>query len=108
MPAAFYDPEYIGVFDIATSQRAKTMTFTCGAAVIAGAKVVLSRNGVAYKTYTVGDGIVLSDSDTIATLTMTGTDLARHVGTTLKGEVNLFVLGDVEITFDLKVENSTL
>lgn len=99
----FNNPYSFGVFDITTSQKDKTMQFAWDATVLDAAKVVAKFNDTIVKSYTVGNGLALSNASQTVTLTLQGVDFVNYIGRTLNFKCNFFVEGDVEVIFDLKI-----
>lgn len=110
----YYSPADVECFDIATSSVNKTFTFnptdqnSNPVTIAAEAKAVVVHNGNVVQTYTVGNGIVLSNSDTQAVLTINGADFEDYPGMVLDVQCSLINVGDVEAIFQLLVVKSYL
>ena len=99
---AFHNPKDYGTWDIGTTQVNKVFLFEHDTAKIPEAKVIVRNGSLVLKTYTVGNGITLSNGNLNAELVISGSDFAEYVGKLLYVECNFFVLGDTEIVFKLK------
>ncbi len=104
----FHEPTDFGTFDLSTSQVGKVFSFNWDADVIANAKVVAVHNNKAMKTYTVGDGLVISEANRAISVTVDGSDYTNLTGRSLVFNCNFFVLGDIEVTFKLNIIKSQL
>ncbi len=104
----FHNPTDFGCFDLATSQVAKQMVFDWDAAVSADAKIVITLRKRLVRTYTVGDGLTLSNTDQTVTLSLDGADYESMPGNTLDAACSFFIPGDIELTFTLLIVDSPL
>lgn len=104
----FHNPTDFGCFDITTSQLNQALEFAWDTPVIAGAKIAFTYNNKTIQTYTVGDGLTLSNGDQTVTLEMDGADFEDYAGHTVQAHCNFFVAGDTEVTFDLQILKSAL
>jgi hypothetical protein len=104
----FHNPTDFGCFDITTSQLNQALEFSWDTPVIAGAKIAFTYHDKIIKSYTVGNGLTLSNSDQTVTLELDGADFEDYEGHTLKAHCNFFVLGNTEVTFDLQIIKSAL
>lgn len=104
----FHNPTDFGTFDITTSQVNKDLVFSWDTPVLAACKIVSSFRGTVIQTYTVGEGITLSNGNQTATLTISGTDFENKVGQLIDFDCSFFVVGDTEATFKVKVIKSLL
>jgi len=114
---SFYNPTDIGYFDLGTTQINKALEFKSTEGVFDASSYVkfyLKASGqnkrTLFKTYTIGDGITLSGTNTqgqekTAALLINGSDFPNVcVGSILEAECSFFVLGDVEIIFELQIK----
>jgi hypothetical protein len=86
----------------------QALEFAWDTPVIAGAKIAFTYHDKIIKSYTVGNGLTLSNSDQTVTLELDGADFEDYEGHTLKAHCNFFVLGNTEVTFDLQIIKSAL
>ena len=106
----FYQPTSIGVTEIGATQINKLMPFkTTNGVFIAGSVVNVFYCKKLVKTYTIGDGLVLTGTNTLGiektlTLTLNGTDFAGYKGSLLDAECTFFNEGDIEIIFKISVK----
>ena len=106
--APFHDPADFGTFDIASTQVNKVFQFDWDTDVIAQPKIVAVFNNQAVKTYTVGDGLAISNANRRVTLTLSGTDFTAYVGSKVALQCSFFVVGDIELLISLNVVKSFL
>jgi hypothetical protein len=104
----FHEPADFGTFDLSTSQVGKVLRFNWDTDVIAEAKVVAVHDKKARKTYTVGDGLAISEDNRTITITLNGADYTSFVGHTMEFACNFFSTGDVEIIFKVQIVRSAL
>ena len=112
--APYYDPKDFGCFDLATSSVDKTFEFAFtnengNQQVNPLTKVVVEYQGLNVATFESGSGIVISGADNhIATLTMSGATFLKYAGRTLDVSCSFFVVGDVEVIFQLQIIKTSL
>ena len=106
----FYQPTNIGVTEIGVTQINKLIPFkTTNGVFIAGSVVNVYFCKKLVKTYTIGDGLVLTGTNTIGnektlTLTLNGADFEGYKGSLLEAECTFFNQGDIEIIFKISVK----
>jgi len=106
----FYQPTNIGVTEIGVTQINKLIPFkTPNGVFIAGSVVNVYFCKKLVKTYTIGDGLVLTGTNTIGnektlTLTLNGADFEGYKGSLLEAECTFFNQGDIEIIFKISVK----
>ena len=106
---AFHNPTDLGIWDLSTLQENKSISFQWDTVVIPEAKIVIdSPSGGFKKTYTIGNGLTLANSDMTVILTLQGIDFVKQCGKVLDASCNFFIKGDVELTFKLRIINSQL
>jgi hypothetical protein len=76
----FHNPTDFGCFDITTSQLNQALEFSWDTPVIAGAKIAFTYHDKIIKSYTVGNGLTLSNSDQTVTLELDGADFEDYEG----------------------------
>jgi NOL1/NOP2/fmu family ribosome biogenesis protein len=107
--APFYQPDILEQeWDLATSQTgsaAQVMPFAIGGGETAkaGAKVAFSHNDHFIRQYEVGDGIVLSDGDTLVSVLLDGQHFAKYAGHKILAECSFINPGNVEIKFHINI-----
>jgi hypothetical protein len=69
----------------------------------AGAKVAFSHNDHFIRQYEVGDGIVLSDGDTLVSVLLDGQHFAKYAGHKILAECSFINPGNVEIKFHINI-----
>lgn len=104
----FDNPEFLGCYDLTTSQVGKEMNFTTPQTFIEKPVVVIVCNGTLVGKKEVGSGIVMNTERTQITLTLNGTEYKSFAGKNLKGICNFFIQGDREFLFDLEIIESYL
>ena len=106
----FYQPTNIGVTEIGVTQINKLIPFkTTNGVFIAGSVVNVYFREKLVKTYTIGDGLVLTGTNTLGnektlTLTLNGADFEGYKGSLLEAECTFFNEGDIEIIFKISVK----
>jgi len=106
----FYQPTNIGVTEIGVTQINKLVPFkTTNGLFIAGSVVNVYFCKKLVKTYTIGNGLELTGTNTIGnektlTLTLNGSDFEGYKGSLLEAECTFFNEGDIEITFKISVK----
>lgn len=94
--------------DIAITSVNKTFVFDFTADIVAEAKVVFTFQGRTVQEYTVGNGIVLSNANRTATLTLSGADFQDLEGNVMKAYGSFIQAGDIEVEFTLTIVESPL
>jgi hypothetical protein len=106
MTKEFHNPFDFGILDITTSQTNKLLSFAWDTTVLSECTIVAVGSTV-IKTYTVGDGITLSDNNGVTNgrvdLVINGDSFAQYVGRTIKFKCNFFVKNDEEVNFSLEI-----
>jgi hypothetical protein len=106
----FYQPTSIGVTEIGATQINKLMPFkSTNGVFIPNSVVNVFFCKKLVKTYTIGDGLELTGTNTAGTektltLTLNGTDFAGYKGSLLDAECTFFNEGDIEIIFKISVK----
>lgn len=106
----FYQPTNIGVTEIGVTQINKLIPFkTTNGVFIAGSVVNVYFCKKLVKTYTIGDGLELTGTNTLGnektlTLTLNGADFEGYKGSLLDAECTFFNEGDIEIIFKISVK----
>ena len=105
---AFHNPKSLGLFDLGVTQKNKILPFTTLAGVFLSiAKVEIFSNGRLIKTYLNNPVTGTNQAANSKTLSVTfqGVDFVAQKGQTLRGVcTSFFVDGDIEMTFDLRIE----
>ena len=105
----FDNPEFLGCYDLTTSQVNKNMNFTTPQNFIELPVVVLlGEMGGLIKKFEIGSGLSMNAERNEINLTLNGTELKAEAGKVLKGVCNFFIKGDREILFDLEIIESFL
>ena len=109
--AVYYEPVEIGKFVLPVGHPGLDFPFTTlEGVIIPEAKVDVYFNNTLFKTYTIGDGLVLTGTNTqgvskTLTLTLIGADYATKAGFgySLQAKCSFLVEGEINMVFDLKV-----
>lgn len=105
----FHNPnKQVGLIDIATTQLNKQINFSFSQAVNSNCKISVSDTKNTIKSYTVGDGLTLSNSDNDVKLVLNGSDFINYDGKILDVLCSFFNIGDIEMQFNLKIIPSKL
>ena len=109
MADAFDNPAQAPSYDILTSHVDKTFVFdTVSGVFTSDAKAVFSYGGEVVQSYSVGSGIVITESNKKLTVTLQGEDFAGYPDHILEGEFTLFSAGDRDVIMDLHVKDTNL
>lgn len=108
MSISLHNPRHLGTFTIGTSQVNKQIVFAFNQAVNGAARISIIDRDKVLRTYTIGNGITLSNGNQTATLAIQGSQFSSVGGRTVRANCTFFTVGDLEVTFDIKVIRTIL